>query len=61
MKDRLIRFSATWLTLTFVVSILVIYNLELKHDMWPYLPYPPSEISSIIVSQIGRASCRERV
>ncbi len=50
MKDRLIRFSATWLTLTFVVSILVIYNLGLKYDMWPYLPYPPSEISSIIVS-----------
>lgn len=50
MKDRLIRFSATWLTMTFVVSILVIYNLELKHDMWPYLPYPPSENRSIIVS-----------
>lgn len=50
MKDRLIRFSASWLTLTFIVSILVIYNLELQHDMWPYLPYPSPEVRSIIVS-----------
>lgn len=50
MKDRLIKFSATWLTLSFIGSIVVIYNLELRYDMWPYLPYPSPKVQSIIVS-----------
>lgn len=50
MKDRLIKFSATWLTLSFIGSILIIYYLELRFDKWPYLPYPSPKVQTIIVS-----------
>lgn len=49
-KDKLVKYSATWLLGIMLVSIVSILSLQLNIDIWPYLPYPSEGLKTVFLS-----------
>lgn len=49
-KDKLVKYSVTWLLILFMVSFVTILTLQLNIEIWPHLPYPTEGIKTVYLS-----------
>lgn len=49
-KDKLVKYSVTWLMAIMVISVIAILSLQLNIEIWPYLPYPSEGLRTVFLS-----------